>query len=172
MEKLDIEALNKELEKHNFIALSIYPRKKRAVFFRSKEIDHNENLTVVTVGSSYYVRQLQQDGFTSYTIELEDAAPLMLDFNIAGTDASIVDFAYSEAYPFSNFCYIREEESLPSVLVMNKKIFNALNKDEKLAIKEAARLSKNYAANLLKRAEKTIFNRLEKESTLMEFENG
>ena len=172
LEKQDIEALNKELEKYNFIALSIYPRKKRAVFFRSKEIDHNENLTVVTVGSSYYVRQLQQDGFTSYTIELEDAAPLMLDFNIAGTDASIVDFAYSEAYPFSNFCYIREEESLPSVLVMNKKIFNALNKDEKLAIKEAARLSKNYAANLLKRAEETIFNRLEKESTLMEFENG
>lgn len=169
---ISLEAINNDLAKENLIALSIYPRKHRAVFFLSKNIDHSENLTIATVGSSYYVSQLQQNGLSSYSIELKDAAPLMLDLNIAGIDASLVDFTYSEAYPFSNSCYIRKEDSLPSVLLMNRRIFNSLKDEDKLIIMESARLSKNYAENLIKRAEETIFNRLVKESTLMEPANG
>lgn len=161
-------SVNEQLSGHGIIALTCYGPKTRGIFSSRYDVDDLASLEVGTVGGRMYLELIQEDGMSARTVKLGDSAGILADFSIDAIEAPIVDFASTDAYMFSHDVFLPDYERMPTLMLMNRRIFLSLDEQEKKNLLKDAELSRYYADTLLRRAEETLMTRLRKEKNVIE----
>ncbi len=155
------------LYSNGLIVLACYENRTRALFSLSQAGLRYKGSTIGVVGGHYYQRKASELGSRSRAISLNDSAALLSDYSIEAVEAPIVDFSFTDAYQFTKSVYILNDRELPSLMLMNKHVFNKMGKDEQDIVREAAKLSSYYANALVRRFEETLLTSLNREKKVI-----